>query len=56
MAALAVLRDKVIKPLLAASGLPPLLPQIQDSVRIDEHYDDLRSGMRRLFGALGIAA
>lgn len=56
MAALAVLRDKVIQPLLAASCHPSLLPAIQDPTRIDEHYDNLRAGMRGLFGALGIAA
>ena len=56
MAALAVLRDKVIKPLLAASCNPSLHPETQGPARIDEHYDNLRSGMRGLFGALGIAA
>lgn len=56
MAALAVLRDKVIKPLLAVSCHPPLRPETQNPARIDEHYDNLRSGMRGLFGALGIAA
>jgi hypothetical protein len=56
MAAMAVLRDKVIKPLLAASGHPSFHPETQDPTRIDEHYDNLRSGMRGLFGALGIAA
>ena len=56
MAAIAVLRDKVIKPLLAAGCHPSLHPETQDPARIDEHYDNLRSGMRRLFGALGIAA
>ena len=56
MAAVAVLHDKVIKPLLAASCHPSLQPETQDPARIDEHYDELRSGMRRLFGALGIAA
>jgi hypothetical protein len=56
MAALAVLRDKVIKPLLAASCHPSLHPEARDPARTDEHYDNLRSGMRGLFGALGIAA
>jgi hypothetical protein len=56
MAALAVLRDKVIKPLLAATCHPSPHPETQDPARIDEHYDNIRSGMRRLFGALGIAA
>ncbi len=56
MAALAVLRDKVIKPLLAASCNPSLRLEPQDPARIDEHYANLCSGMRGLFGALGIAA
>jgi hypothetical protein len=56
LAALAVLRDKVIKPLLAASCHPSLHAEKQDPVPIDQHYDNLRSDMRRLFGALGIAA
>jgi hypothetical protein len=56
MAAMAILRDKIIKPLLAASCHPSLHPETQCPARIDEHYDNLRSGMRGLFGALGIAA
>jgi len=56
MAALAVLRDKIIQPLLAATCHPSLHPAIQDPTRIDEHYANLRAGMRGLFGALGIAA
>jgi hypothetical protein len=56
LTALAVLRDKVIKPLLAASCHSSLHPENPDPVPIDQHYDNLRSDMRRLFGALGIAA
>jgi hypothetical protein len=56
MAALAVLRDKVIKPLLAASCTPSLHADTQQPAPIDECYDGLRSDMRRLFAALGIAA
>jgi hypothetical protein len=56
MAALAVLRDKVIKPLLAASCHPSLQLETRDPACTDEHYHNLRSGMRGLFGALGIAA
>jgi len=56
MAALAVLRDKVLKPLLAASCHPTLSPELDRAVALDQHYENLRSGMRGLFGALGIAA
>lgn len=59
MAALAVLRDKVIQPLLAASCHPSLRPDIQsvqNPTTVDQHYEILRSGIQGLFGALGIAA
>ena len=56
MAAIAVLRDKVIQPLLAAGCHSSLPPEPQDPVPIEEHYDNVRSSMPRLFGALGIAA
>ena len=56
MATLAVLRDKVIKPLLAASRHPKLSPDPNNSVSLDRHYENVRCGMRGLFGALGIAA
>lgn len=55
MAALAVLRDKVIKPLLAASCDPTLSPEA-NAIPLDQHYENVRCGMRGLFGALGIAA
>lgn len=56
MAALAVLRDKVLKPLLAASCHRTLSPELDSAVPLDQHYENVRSGMRGLFGALGIAA
>jgi len=57
MTALGVLRDKVIKPLLAASCHCSVRPEIQDPpTPIDQHYDRLRSGLQGLFAALGIAA
>jgi hypothetical protein len=56
MAALAVLRDKVFKPLLAASCHPNFSPGANYAVPLDQHYENVRSGMRGLFGALGIAA
>jgi hypothetical protein len=56
LAALVVLRDKVIKPLLAASchlkrGRKPKSPS-----PLDQHYDTLRTGMLGLFKELQIAA
>jgi hypothetical protein len=56
MAALAVLREKVIKPMFAASCHPSLHPETQDHpVPVDQHYETLRSGMRGR-APLGIAA
>jgi len=57
MTALVVLREKVIKPLLAASQ------QSEEShakpnhpTPVDQHYEYLRVGMRDLFTALGVVA
>lgn len=56
MAALIVIRDDVIKPLLAAQcRLKPGRPPTQ-SAPIDAHYAALRRQMRDLFQELGIAA
>ena len=52
---LALLRDKVLKPLLAASCHPMLSSERDKSVPLDQHYD-VRCGMRGIFDALGIAA
>jgi hypothetical protein len=56
MAALAVLRDKVFKPLLAASCHPTPSPEPHRGIPLDQHYENVRFGMQGLFGALGIAA
>jgi hypothetical protein len=56
IAALVVLRDKVIKPLLAANLQTKRGPKPKNRTTIDEHYDRVRSEMRGLFTALGIAA
>ena len=56
MAAMAVLRDKVFKPLLAANCHSTLSTELEKGVPLDRHYENVRSGMRGLFGALGIAA
>jgi hypothetical protein len=56
MAACIVLREKIIKPLLAGSfqvkrGRPP-----KTHTPIDRHYQTLQQGMQALFAELGIAA
>jgi hypothetical protein len=56
MAALAVLRDKVLKPLLATSCHLKLSLDEDTAVSLDQHYENVRCGMRGLLGALGIAA
>ena len=55
LTALLVLREKIIRPLLAASGQPD--PPVQaNPTPIDRHYESLRAGMRDLFVELGMAA
>ncbi len=55
LTALLVLREKIIRPLLAASGQPE--PQCQPNpMPIDRHYESIRAGMRDLFVELGMAS
>lgn len=56
LTALLVLRDKIIKPLLAASGRPEPSSKPAQSAPIDHRYENLRAGMRSLFTELGVAA
>jgi hypothetical protein len=56
MTALIVLRDDVIKPLLAAQGRLKPGRRPTRTAPIDAHYATLRSQMRKLFLELGIAA
>jgi hypothetical protein len=56
MAALVILRDKVIRPLLAASGKLIARPKLQNQTRIDRLYESLRDTMRLLFIDLGLTA
>ena len=56
MAALIVLRDDVIKPLLAAQGRLKPGRRPTRTAPIDAHYAALRHQMRELFQELGIAA
>ena len=54
--ALVVLREKVIKPLLAASQQPDSQTKPNHPTPVDHHYEHLRLGMRDLFTALGMVA
>jgi hypothetical protein len=56
MSALLVLRDKVIKPLLAAACQLTRGPQPRGCTTLDRHYHTLRRDMRDLFKELKIAA
>jgi hypothetical protein len=57
LTALLVLRDKVIKPLLAAARQPRRRGRRpSDLTAIDHHYHTLRGTMSQLFEELGIAA
>ena len=56
LTALLVLREKIIRPLLAASGQPEPQAKPANPVPADHHYENLRVGMRNLFTDLGIAA
>lgn len=56
LAALLVLRDKVIQPLLAGALETHPPRGAQNPTRLDHHYETLRLGMRGLFQELGIAA
>jgi hypothetical protein len=56
LAALLILRDKVIQPLLAGALQTRPTRGAQNSTRLDHHYETLRVGMRDLFQELGIAA
>ena len=56
LTALVVLREKVIRPLLAASTQPSPTPKLSNPTPIDQHYENLRAGMHGLFIELGVAA
>ena len=56
LAALVVLRDKAIKPLLAAAQQHRRARRPQNPSPLDIHYQTIRAGMRGVFHELGIAA
>ena len=55
MTALLVLKDKVIKPVLAHLHAPLERPRPEQASPLDEHYLRLQTDLRTLFQALGIA-
>jgi hypothetical protein len=56
MTALLVLRDKVIKPLLACCIQRKQGRKPKNITPLDVQYDHLQTGIRNLFDELGIAA
>jgi hypothetical protein len=56
LTALLVLRDKIIRPLLAASLQPHPSSKPVNPIPLDHHYENLRADMRGLFNELGLAA
>ncbi len=56
MTALLVLRNKAIKPLLAAAQEFAPTRGAQNPTAIDSHYDAIRLAMRGVFNELGLAA
>ena len=56
MAALVVLRNKAIKPLLAAAQELRPSRGAQNPRALDAHYDTIRNGMQGIFQELGLAA
>lgn len=54
--ALLVLREKVIKPVLAGASKPRRGPKLKNQSPIDAHYETIQLHMRNLFQFLGIAA
>jgi len=56
MTALVVLREKVIRPLLAASRLPESQIKPSHPTAVDQHYERIRTAMADLFTALGMVA
>ncbi|MCQ3980606.1 MAG: hypothetical protein DPW09_44930 [Anaerolineae bacterium] len=55
MAALLILREKVIKPVLAGAGKPKRGPKPQHPTLLDTLYHAIQVAMRDLFQALGVA-
>lgn len=56
LAALLILRDRVIRPLLAGALAPEITHEPRHLVPLNRHYRCLRTGMNDLFREVGIAA
>lgn len=56
IAGLVLLRDKVIKPLLASCGQRKRGPKTKNATAVDAHYDQLQIDMQLLLEELGFAA
>lgn len=56
LCAYVVLREQVIKPVLAGAGRKELSPPPGAQSRLDEHYVALRAELQRTFATLGLAA
>jgi hypothetical protein len=56
MTAVLVLREKVIKPVLAGAGKPRRGPKPKQQSPVDAHYETIQLAMRDLFQTIGIAA
>ncbi len=56
LAALLVITDKVIRPVLAGAGTPRRGPKPKHQSTVDIHYQNLQIEMRNLFQSLGLAA
>ena len=56
MAAMVVLRNKVIKPLLASAQELRPSHGAQNPRALDTHYDTIRMALRGVFQELGLAA
>ena len=55
MTALFVLREKVIKPVLAGAGKLRRGPKLKHQSQVDIHYANIQTEMRNLFQTIGIA-
>ncbi len=55
MAALLILRDKVLKPVLAGAGKPRRGPKPKYQSQVDLHYANMQTELCNLFQMIGIA-
>lgn len=55
MAALLILREKVLKPILAGAGKPKRGPKPKDRSQTDIHYANIQTEMHSLFQTIGLA-